>query len=323
MYFDGHSDIWADVNIKTLEGKTDIIKKYHIDRLRKGQIEGAIFVVWVDPPFTDDPKKRTAQIFDSLKKEASVSDDIMIVKSYADIEKAKAAGKFYVIIGMEGISGLEPDVSEIDRVYDLGVRHIIMSWNEENDFATGVKGTPGRGLTELGKAAAKKILSKNMILDVSHGNENTFWDIVNLADGPIVASHSNARALCDVPRNLKDEQLKALADLGGVVGLNAFCEFIDPDKANQSAAGLAKHAAYMADLIGVEHVCCGFDFDGFLPKSAVSGYATQDSPVTKGLEDCSKVPGFFKELKKTGFSDAELEMIAYKNWMRIIKERIG
>ena len=178
MNFDAHSDIWTDVNIKTLAGETDIIRKHHLDRLKKGDIEGGIFVIWIDPPYTDDPVKRTQQAFESMKKELEYCSDIAVIcRNYDEIQKAKAEGKIYIVLGMEGISGLAPDASEIDRVHELGVRNILLTWNEANDFATGVRGPADRGLTALGREAVKKSMDSGIMLDVSHTNLKTFWDI--------------------------------------------------------------------------------------------------------------------------------------------------
>jgi Zn-dependent dipeptidase, microsomal dipeptidase homolog len=324
MNFDAHSDIWTDVNIKSLAGERDIIRKYHIDRLRKGEIEGSIFVVWVDPPYTDDPKKRTAQAFEAIRKEAEDCADIAVIcRNYAEIEKAKAEGRLYIIVGMEGISGLAPDVSEIDRVYELGTRHIFLTWNEANDFATGVRGPEDRGLTEIGKDVVKRILGKNMMLDVSHLNEKSFWDVIDMADVPLVASHSNARALCDVPRNLKDEQLRAIAELNGVVGLNAFNEFIDTEKEKRTADRLVEHAVYIADKIGIDHVGFGFDFDEFLPADCTSDFHSEEAEKTIGLENCTDIPSFVDKLEKAGFKGGDLEKITHGNFLRVIRERLG
>lgn len=323
MIFDGHSDIWTDVTIKTLNGESDIIRKYHLNKLKEGKISGSIFVIWIDPPYTNDPYKRSMQIVDSIKKELEYcKDSIVLAKSYNDIEKAINENKFYVFIGLEGLSSIGENLDLIDFYYDFGARHASLTWNEENPLATGVRGNPDRGLTKLGKLAVRKINEKNIILDVSHLNEKSFWDVVGITDKPIIASHSNCKALCDVPRNLTDEQLRKIAELNGLVGINSFNEFVHKDLKKQNIEMLVKHVAHMADVMGIDHVGIGMDYCDFLDDSSMNSFSSQETSYTKGLEDASKTYNIITEMKKAGFSAEEIEKIAYKNFHRIIKDVI-
>lgn len=208
MVFDAHSDIWTNITLHSLQGETDIFHKYHKKSLEKGGIEGGIFAIWIDSPHNvTRPYERLQEIIAAIKKEISISKDFVVVKNMQEIKKAKKEGKFYVLIGIEGLSPIGENIDLIDLYYDIGARHAMLTWNEENALATGAKGNTARGLTNLGKKAVEQLLSKKMILDVSHLNEVSFWDITQLTEGPIIASHSNAKALCDVPRNLSDTQL--------------------------------------------------------------------------------------------------------------------
>lgn len=324
MIFDGHSDIWTDVTIRTLNGETDIIKKHHLNKLKEGKISGSIFVVWVDPPYTSDPSKRSAQIFDSIKKEMEYcKDSVVFAKSYGDIEKALKEEKLYVLIGLEGLSSIGENLDLIDDYYDFGARHASLTWNEENPLATGVRGNPERGLTELGKKAVKKINAKKMLLDVSHLNEKSFWDLLDAAEGPVIASHSNCRALCDVPRNLTDAQLKEIAGTGGLVGLNSFNEFVHKDMEKQTVEMLVKHVEHMADVMGIDHVGIGMDYCDFLGDDVSSSFSSQETSYTKGLEDASKTNNLLAAMKVAGFSDEDIEKVAYRNFHRVIKKAIG
>ncbi|WP_206458810.1 dipeptidase [Anaerovorax sp. IOR16] len=323
MVFDGHSDIWSDVTIRSLRGETDILKKYHLPRLRKGQIEGSIFVIWVDPPYDKEPFKRTLQIIEAIKKEAAVCNEIAIVKNYTEMEQAKAEGKFYIFIGLEGLNSIGENLSLIDEYYEFGARHAMLSWNEQNALATGVQGDPNRGLTDLGKQAVKKIMDKNMIMDVSHLNEKSFWDVINIAQSPIIASHSNARVLSNAERNLTDDQLLEIRNLNGLVGINSFNRFVSLDISEQTVDNLLKHIVYICDKIGVEHVGFGFDFFEFMSVDSMRSYSNQNTSFTVGLEDCSKVPSLLEKMKKVGFHKDEIEAISYKNYHRLIKNIIG
>jgi len=324
MIFDGHSDILTDVTIRTLNGENDIIRKYHLDKLKMGKISGSIFVMWIDPPFTDDAFKRSVQIIDSIKKELEYcNDSVALVKSYKDVEKALEQNKFYVFIGLEGLSSIGDNIDLIDYFYDFGARHASLTWNEENALATGVKGNPERGLSEIGKKAVRRINQKRMLLDVSHLNDRSFWDVVNETDKPIIASHSNCRALCDVPRNLTDEQLRKIAEFNGLVGVNSFNQFVHRDMENQTIEMLVRHAAHMADIMGIDHVAIGMDYCDFLDDSSMSSFSTQETSYTKGLEDASRTYMFLDEMAKAGFTKEDIEKVAYKNYHRIIKNIIG
>ena len=160
----------------------------------------------------------------------------------------------------------------------------------------------------------KRFLSSS-IVDVSHASEKTFYGIVETATKPLLASHSNAYALCPAKRNLKDEQIKIIASTGGVIGMNAWPAFID--EKTPSAEKLADHVDYMVDLVGIDHVGCGFDFCDFLDDNALS-FAESGQVSTKDLEDATKVRNFTDILKRRGYDEEALEKIMYKNMERLL-----
>lgn len=323
MIFDGHSDIFTDVTVCRLKGETQVLKNHHLPRLRKGNIEGGCFVLWIDPPYDADPAKRLGELMHCIKDEMAECEEAVVVKNLKEIEEARKAGKFYILPGLEGLSGIGTDLDKIDELYDFGCRHAMLSWNEQNDLSTGTKGDPNRGLTELGKKAVRKLHDKHMLVDVSHTNERTFWDMAKVGGGPLMASHSNARALADVVRNLTDCQLLEIRDTNGIVGLNSFNMLVDKDVKEQTVDGLIRHADYIANKIGVEHLAFGFDFCEFLDDEAAGSFCDQENTFTVGLEDCTHVPAMVEKMKKAGFSDKELEMICRGNWMNLIQRVIG
>ena len=323
MIFDGHSDIFSDVRYKREAGETQVLKNRHLERLQKGGIGGACFVIWADTFNGLDPMDEMAAIIKGLKEEMAETQEFVLVHNTAEIKAAEAAGKFAVLLGIEGRAGIGEDLSKIDELYDLGARHAMLTWNEENALATGVKGNPDRGVTELGKQAIKKIQDKKMILDVSHINEKSFWDVMDVSNGPILASHSNAKALASAARNLTDDQLLAIRDTKGLVGLNAFNDFVSDISEEQTVDGLVRHASYIADKIGVEHLGLGFDVFEFLNTDFMKSYSDQDDSLLKGLEDCSKVPVLIEKMKKAGFTDKDLEMVSGGNWLNLIQRVMG
>lgn len=321
MNFDAHSDIWTDVTHHYLDGESDIFRKYHYDRLKKGEIEGGIFVIWNDPPYDSDPLKRTHQMMDAIRHEEPDCEDILkVARSYEDMMEAKKQGKMYAFIGLEGLKSIGEDIDLIDEFYEFGARHAGLTWNEENPLATGVRGTPERGLTDTGRRAVKRIQDLGMLLDVSHLNDRSFWDLLDVASGPVIASHSNCRALCRNRRNLTDEQLRELARTGGVVGLNSFNEFVSDVESEQTIENLARHMVHMVEVMGIDHVGFGFDFSEFLEADTLSAYASQAVPYTIGLEDASRVPALVEELRRQGFHEEDLAKMAWKNWYRVLRQ---
>lgn len=317
MYFDAHADIWCDVTQRRLNGETDVINTHHLHKFRKGGIEGSIFVIWVDPPHDVDYASRTHQIMAAARSEISCCDSIRIVHNYEEMMSAINDGKIYIFIGAEGMAYVGDDLSRIDEYYEFGVRECMLTWNEENSLGAGASSGQAHGLTELGKQAVRKIQDLGMILDVSHLNEAGFWDLIDLAHTPVIASHSNASALCPAARNLTDDQLRAIAATGGVVGLNAYNQFISSDPRKTTVERLAEHAYHMIDIMGIDHVGLGFDFVDMFDDGASYG---DNGGYTKGLANCTEVPNLFDCFTGMGMSKEDQEKIARGNFHRVIRE---
>lgn len=206
--FDGHADIWYDVAKKRKLGEENIFKKYHLDRLKTGNIMGGIFIAYLEQIEGQDDEKEMFHLINSTIHEIRENQDIFnIIREKGDFNRGIVEGKFDIIMGIEGLKAIGKNLDWIDTFYELGFRHASLTWNEENHLATGVDGDKERGLTSIGKEAVKKMEKLGMIIDVSHANDKTFWDIYDNTTKPIIASHSNVKALCDHKRNLTDEQI--------------------------------------------------------------------------------------------------------------------
>ncbi len=321
--FDGHSDIFTDVLMRRLNGERNVFKNYHIERLRKGGVDGTILVVWIDPPYTDNPSWRMLQVLGAACDEIEDMKDVAgIVYSYNDILSLRENGKLPIVIGCEGLSGINGNISILSMLHKLGVRHASLTWNEENELATGVRSpNKNRGVTSLGLEALNKLEELKMIVDVSHANEKTFWDIFENTKRPFIASHSNAYSICSVPRNLKDDQIKAIASRNGVIGMNSWPDFIDAK--NPTVEKLADHIDYIENLVGIDVIGLGFDFCDFLQGDTTSSFQDSESTTAIGLEDSSKIPALIDILYKRGYKNDDVEKIAFKNYERVIKEIIG
>lgn len=320
MLIDIHGDIWTDVAIKRSLGERDIIKRYHLERFRKGNMAGGTFIVWVDPPHAEKrPKERFLEIIKYMCQEIWENQDILkVIYSSKDFYHAVDEGKMAVVLGMEGLSPLGEDPEGIYTLYQLGFRQISLTWNEQNAFATGTRGDVNRGLTELGKRAIRIMEELGIILDVSHANDKTFWDIYDVATKPIIASHSNARALCPVPRNITDEQIKAIGESGGLVGINAFNEFIHVDRDKRNVDYLINHIEHIVDLIGIDHVTFGFDFFEYLEEDKSKSFIEDPYRGTPGIEDISQAPNLIRKLQDRGFSKEDIEKISYRNFLNLM-----
>lgn len=296
MVFDAHSDIWSDVTVRSLRGETDIFRKYHYERLRKGNVEGSVFVMWIDPPYDKEPDKRLLEIMEAVRKEISNSQDILrIVHDVEEMQEARKQNIFYAFIGCEGISGIGEDIERIDELFAFGVRHISLTWNEQNAFAGGARADVDSGLTDLGLKALRKIQQMPILFDVSHLNDKSFWDVMKNTGGPVVATHSNSRRLCNVPRNLTDEMIKELAKTGGMIGVNAYPDFIASDRKERNVDMLVEHIGHIADIVGIEHVGFGFDFCEFLEEDAAASCSMEEDM----LASCS--------MEKESFASCSME----------------
>lgn len=323
MIFDGHGDIWTDVTCRRIEHQEhDVFRRRHLKKFREGNVTGGIFVIWIDPPHDKDPAKRSAQIVESIRAEQKEASDILQpVTCFRDFETGEAAGKINVVTGMEGLSQIGEDIEMIDCFYEeVGARHAMLTWNEQNALAAGWPQDKDQGLTDAGVKAVRRIRDLGMVMDVSHLNDKGFWDVMKLAGGPVIASHSNARSICPAMRNLSDDMLKAIAGTDGLVGMNSLREFIDEKYENQNVERLADHVEYIADLIGIRHLGLGYDFDDYLGREALGSFSSNlDSPSGRGVSNEAEAGNLLKVLKGRGYSDEELDAVAYGNFFRVFK----
>jgi membrane dipeptidase len=319
MIFDIHGDIWTDVTTKRINGVKDVIRTYHLDRFKKGNMAGGIFVIWADPPYDIRPKERLIESVIAMSGEIWQNQDIIkIIYNSSDFYRAVEENRLGILIGVEGLSSLGENIEGLYSLYQIGVRHCSLTWNEENFLATGIEGDINRGLTELGKEAIKIIEDLGIILDVSHANDKTFWDIYENTNKPFIASHSNCRSLCDVRRNLTDDQIKAIGEKGGLVGINGFNKFIHREREKQTAEYLANHIDHVVELIGIDHIAFGFDFFEYLEDDTTDSFVEGGYRGTIGLEDISKTDNLIKVLRKRGYKEEDIEKISYRNFLNVM-----
>lgn len=242
------------------------------------------------------------------------ADVVSIVLSAADLEDNIENGEFSAIMHFEGAEMIDEKLYALETYHAAGLRSLGLVWSRPNRFANGVPfeypASPdtGPGLTDLGKDLVRACNELGIMIDLSHLNEKGFWDVAEVSDSPLVATHSNVHAICPSTRNLTDKQLDAIKESDGIVGVNFNVGFLRPDGAHDANTPLevmADHVDYLVKRIGIDRVALGSDFDG--------------AQMPADLSDCSKLPNLIKVLRKRGYDDAELRKIGYQNWVRVLE----
>ena len=311
IIFDGHCDTILEVmNHKRSLEKKSTTGHLDIPRMKEGGVDVQFFAIFIEDIYKPERSlKRTLQLIDCFYKEIEKNqDDISLVTNYNQIEEVNRAGKIAAILSIEGGEALEGDLGALRVLYKLGVRLLTLTWNQRNQIADGIwESRAGSGLTEFGIKVIDEMNDLGMLIDVSHLLETGFWDVVKRSKTPIVASHSNCYALCPHLRNLKDEQIKALVDKGGVIGITFVPDFLTQEKRKTIVKDVVTHIDYLVEKAGIDCVGLGSDFDG-----------TDDLPL--GLEGVDKIPNITKELLDRGYKEREIEKILGGNFLRVFKE---
>lgn len=364
-------DTHADTPSRLLNGDWDIGKRHgstgrrgskiDLPRMIEGGLDAEFFAVFVgqgarDPAGYEEAKERAFRMLDVIHKMCEDYPDLVaLATTPEDAYRLEKEGKRAAFIGMENGYPIGKDLSLIKRYYDRGVRYITLCHSSDNDIcdsSTDEENPEDNGLSEFGKDVVAECNHLGIMVDVSHASEKSFFDIIETTKAPILASHSSARALCDHPRNLTDEQLEALARNGGVVQICFVSSFIREQPANPEREAafkslrekygssrdisdeatrakrmeeyekiyekypgekatlkeLVDHIDHVVDLIGVDHVGIGSDFDG--------------GGGVEGCDDVSEMPNVTKELLNRGYSEEDIQKIWGGNLMRVFSRVI-
>jgi membrane dipeptidase len=236
-----------------------------------------------------------------------------LVRDVADLDACLAGDELGLILHIEGAEAIGEDLDELELWYAAGLRSLGPVWSRPNRFGSGVQfkfpSSPdtGPGLTLAGRRLVNRCAELGIAVDLSHLTEGGFWDVAHELDGPLIASHSCVHALVSASRNLTDAQIRAIAKTGGLVGINFEVSMIRPDSRRDPATPLsriAEHVRYVADLVGVDHVALGSDWDGATMPGEIA--------TPRGL------PALLDTLRQDGFSEHELARIAHGNWRRVL-----
>jgi membrane dipeptidase len=308
--FDLHNDVLEMIYYQSPDYHlSDFHDDHHTDipRLKLGGVNYQFFAVWVDP---DDAEyyQSAINMFNIFTHELSLNTENLGQAHTAD-EALKLRGNDQIaaILAVEGGHVIENDLLKIDSLYNRGMRYLTITWNNSTDWAISAKDERSAtvGLSDLGRQVINRLDSLGIIIDVSHVGIKTIEDILQTTRNPIIATHSGARALHDHYRNLNDEQIIAIANSGGVIGVVFYHWFLSGSSRNISQ--VVDHIDYIKNLVGIDHVALGSDFDGI-------------NSMINGLEDVSKFPNLTLELLRRGYTRADLEKILSANVMRVFSE---
>ncbi|MGZ4257838.1 MAG: dipeptidase [Gaiellaceae bacterium] len=318
MIIDGHNDLvlrtWRGVPADHLD----------LDAALAAGFAGGFFALYIPSPRTPDPTavpyKQPLAAPIPQPEASRIAEELFAALCSLPVARATSvddfqAGRVTAIVHFEGADPLAPDLSDLEQWYERGLRSVGLVWSRPNAFAHGVPfefpASPdtGPGLTAAGLELVRACNRLGILVDLSHLNEAGFWDVARTSSAPLVATHSNAHALCPSTRNLTDAQLDEVARTGGVVGVNFACGFLRADGYNiveTPLSEIVRHVDYLVERMGIDHVAFGSDFDGALVPAELGGVA--------GL------PKLVAALAARGYDDEALAKLTHRNWLRVLGE---
>ncbi len=333
-------DLHNDVTSNTVQGLDFGTRQQdtHTDlpRLREGGVGAVFFAAYVSRTYV--PKNQSAhrvlEMIDTVRHDiaARYPDDFLLALTAADIERARREGKIAALIGIEGGHAIEDNLRILRATYDLGVRYMTLTHSNTNNWAdsSGDIDDPSvrhhGGLTKFGREVIHEMNRLGMMIDVSHVSDDTFWDVLETSEAPVIASHSSCRALTGIARNMTDKMIVAMAKKGGVIHINFGCEFLSEESAAASPyfnpamkgrdpksvpratlADVVAHIDHAVKLAGVDAVGIGSDYDGV-------------SCVPTGLDDVSQFPNLTRALLEQGYSADDIRKIYGGNTLRVMRQ---
>ena len=297
-------------------GKSFVDNDCHIslNKLKEGNYMMQCFAIFIHKKYDVPAFEKCMNYIDFFKKTMQENaDQISQVTTVDDILFNSQQGKLSAMLTIEGGEAVEGSLEKLQKVYDQGVRMMTLTWNFENEIGypndvynpDGPKPDTEHGLKPFGLECINRMQDLGMIVDVSHLSDAGIYDVLNYARKPIVASHSNARAVWDFPRNMTDDMILRLHRNGGIMGMNYCPDFVSGDVTHDQIPAIVEHIKHIASIAGIETVALGSDFDGI------------STPV--GMSDCTKTYQLYEALKVEGFSEEDIDKIFYKNFLRVLE----
>jgi membrane dipeptidase len=340
VVFDGHNDVLLRLGGPDGGGPSAFFERSdrgHLDlpRAREGGFGGGFFAVWIPSPKEPSPEPTPRGLPPTLDAayalRRSMADTAMlfriedrsdgkfrVVRTAAELQRCLDDEVMTAVLHLEGADAIDTDLDTLLVFYRAGLRSLGLVWGRPNAFAEGVavhfQRSPdtGPGLTEAGRELVRACNNLRIMIDVSHLNERGFWDVAALTNAPLIASHSNAYALCPSTRNLTDPQLDAIAVSDGMIGLNFAVNFLREDAARDARTPLevmVRQIDYLVERVGIDRVGFGSDFDGVL--------------ISQEIGDVSGLPRLMSALRDRGYDDQALRKLAHENWVRVLRKTWG
>ncbi len=335
--FDGHNDVLLHLYRAGRERESSFFKRNdtgHIDLPRsiEGGFGGGFFAVFVP----NDPTNPLATMTEGLppaldlayaqqvaigmsavlfRLEAASEGKFKVVRTTGELSECLESGVVSAILHFEGAEPIDTNLDALEVFYQAGLRSLGLVWSRPNEFAHGVpfkfpcSPDTGPGLTGAGKELVRACNSLGILVDLSHLNEQGFWDVARITDVPLVATHSNVYNLCEFTRNLTDRQLDAIRESDGMVGVNFGVYFLREDGGRDLDTPLdtiVRHVDYLVDRLGIDRVGFGSDFDG--------------ANVPEALGDVAGLPRLLDALRNSGYDEPSLRKLAHENWVRVLRK---
>lgn len=342
--FDGHNDVLLRLWENARRGE-DPIREFiagtdngHIDlpRSRKGGLAGGVCAIYIpsgehielgrpdanghyqtplSPPLERRPSLDIALEIAAIALRLEAAGGWKLCRNGRDLDEALNGGTFAAVLHMEGCEAIDADLAALDVFYAAGLRSLGPVWSRNNIFGHGVPFSypmdpdTGPGLTEAGKRLVAACNRMGILIDLAHITEKGFWDVAELSDQPLVASHSNAHALTPVARNLTDRQLDAIRERKGLAGLNYATTMLRADGGEDTDTPLSdmvRHVDYMVERMGIDCVALGSDYDG--------------ATIPAEIGDAAGTQNLVAALQKAGYGEGELAKLCRDNWIRVLKQ---
>ena len=330
---DSHSGLIVDVVRRRARGERAVMRNVHLPRLREGGVDVVGLKVGGDTIFapvykTDRHLNVALWNLETICQEVDESHgEMVITTTVQEMRRAKSEDRVALLLSFEGARPIEDRLEFLRLFYRLGVRRFQLTWNFRNRVADGCGEERTRGgITEFGIKVLAELERLGMVMDLAHLSESSFWAALEHHHGPLIVSHANTRALCDHPRNLKDEQIKAVAALGGVVGVVFYGPFISKDK--PTIEKLVDHIDHIVGLVGVDHVGLGCDYtdDHFdLMGAGLSAYPSlypKDlwKKYPPNLSTYAETGNLTVELVRRGYSGEDTKKVLGENYLRVFDQ---
>lgn len=302
-YFDGHCDTISR-SIQT--GERLLQNSGHVDLMRGGAFAAyaQIFALFLDAGNATGvlfpiAKRQYARL---MREIAANQDRMTFCRTAAEIRRAGKTGKIAALLGIEGAELLDCKIEHIPTVAAWGARYLTLTWNYANAISGSNQQCVHCGLSNYGRSFVRALYHCGILPDVSHLSDAGFWDLISMGLGPVIATHSNSRAVCTHPRNLTDDMFRAIVQSGGVVGINFFQEFVGGEA--QSFEPLLRHVDHFLELGGENALCFGGDLDGC-------------DRLCGSMQGLQSLPMLYDAFRAHGYDDSLLNKLFFENWLRM------